>query len=290
MDARSALTFSYYGIEYTSVAVTSSGFLQFGDGNLSVNNANSSAELSENLRVAPLWDDLYTYGEGDNIFVDVSSGDKAVIYWNASHSENQQDVQFAVVLFADGTIRFDYGPGNTGLSPTIGISAGGGNLVEASYNATSSLANAKSLMFEAKNTFVDLGSYEFQGSTLDTTPPTIVRTELHRTGTAAQIHVLFSEAIDPIDANSPANYELREAGPNGILGDLDDLDFEVLPHYEPGGLLVILDVVGAGALTGTNFQVTVHADSTIHDLSGIRLDGDGDGEPGGNLSRQIRRL
>ena len=31
-----------------------------------------------------------------------------------------------VVLYADGRIRFDYGPGNANLSPTIGISGGDG--------------------------------------------------------------------------------------------------------------------------------------------------------------------
>ena len=34
------------------------------------------------------------------------------------------DVQFAVTLYANGSIRFDYGPGNHNLTPTAGVSDG----------------------------------------------------------------------------------------------------------------------------------------------------------------------
>ncbi|MBI2478618.1 MAG: right-handed parallel beta-helix repeat-containing protein, partial [Planctomycetia bacterium] len=135
--------------------------------------------------------------------------------------------------------------------------------------------------------FVDIGAFEFQGSRADTTPPYVVRTSAVLVGTLPQqrtvIHVLFSEAIDPIDANAAANYELREAGANNLLGDADDLVVPVTPSYEPGSLLVVLEPVDGNVnFYQGRFQVLVSGNSTIHDLSGWKLDGDGDGLEGGN--------
>ena len=43
---------------------------------------------------------------------------------NATNEADNSDVQFSIPLFKDGRMRFDYGPGNTNLSPTIGASIG----------------------------------------------------------------------------------------------------------------------------------------------------------------------
>jgi len=53
-----------------------------------------------------------------------------------------------VILYDDGRIQFNYGPVNTGLSPTVGISGGGGdNYNLADYNEKSDLAEVESILF-----------------------------------------------------------------------------------------------------------------------------------------------
>ncbi len=80
----------------------------------------------------------------------------------------------AVTLVNSGEIQFDYGPGNANLTPTIGISAGDGfNFDLAQYDGQSNLGNANSLSYTLVPGFVDLGAFEFQGNSADTTPPTV---------------------------------------------------------------------------------------------------------------------
>ena len=62
------------------------------------------------------------------------------IRWNGERYGTGDPVAFSATLFADGTIHFNYGPGNTGLSPTIGISSGDGTrYVLSTYNNAGSL-------------------------------------------------------------------------------------------------------------------------------------------------------
>ena len=49
-----------------------------------------------------------------------------------------------------------------------------------------------------------------------------------------RIVFVFSEEPNPIDANAPANYELRHSGGNGLFGDADDTVFGLQPHFEFG--------------------------------------------------------
>ena len=59
----------------------------------------------------------------------------STIRWNATRVSDNSIVNFAVVLFQDGHIRFDYGSGNASLSPTIGVSFGNGQISRlASYD------------------------------------------------------------------------------------------------------------------------------------------------------------
>ena len=103
-------------------------------------------------------------------------------------------------------------------------------------------------------------------------------------GVAARLRINFTEALNPIDANAPSNYELRSAGENGVFGDADDVILGLTPHYTAGTRAVLIDVAG-GLPLAPLYQMSVSGSSTIHDLSGLALDGDGDGQPGGNFVR-----
>lgn len=131
----------------------------------------------------------------------------------------------------------------------------------------------------------EIGAYEFLGSRDDATPPTVVGTPtMERVGAGVRLHVTFSEPIDPIDARAIANYRLIGAGPDGLIGGAnagDDLALsptQIL--FTPGSAQVTLDFgpsLGLG-----QYRLEVSGLTSIHDLSGHRLDGDADGEAGGN--------
>jgi hypothetical protein len=139
-------SFPYYGTAYTSVNICTNGFLDFVDKIPYYDN--STQQLIDSVRIAPLWDDFATFAS-DDIYIDQSIAGQVTIRWQAHSYPNGNLANFAVVLFSDGRIRFDYGTGNIRLSPTVGISAGDGAryIVVGGYDSTTTLTNAKSVLF-----------------------------------------------------------------------------------------------------------------------------------------------
>src|SRR5207245_11467902 len=140
------------------------------------------------------------------------------ITWNVTNLADGSLVNFAVVLTSDGRIRFDYGAGNTNLHPIIGLSQGNNQAYRlSSYSGQARLTSPNSTAFDLASCFTDIGAYEFRGNSLDSTPPgvTVSRVITVDTGATAftQIQVPFSEDVNPIDANAPANYALRSPSP-----------------------------------------------------------------------------
>src|SRR5262249_7426441 len=139
-------TFSFYGTTYSSVYVSTEGFLYFAGPMTPADGTNSTDKLKNNRIIAPLWDDIRTNGPGDNIYVDTATAGQVTIRWDATNEADNSDVNFAVVLFSDGHMRFDYGPGNTNLTPTIGISRGDGSFyVISRLDGHSSLTGVNSM-------------------------------------------------------------------------------------------------------------------------------------------------
>ena len=79
----------------------------------------------------------------------------------------------------------------------------------------------------------------------------------------------------PIDALAPAEYQLRDAGPDGTFGTADDGVYTLVPHFAFGTNFVLLDVLGGVALNRV-YRLTVagNVNTAIHDLAGLRLNGD----------------
>ena len=202
----------------------------------------------------------------------------------------------AVTLYETGRIEFHYGPGNTNLTPTIGISRGyGQNYVLSSFDGSSILTEANSTAFVLEPGIADIGAYEFSGSSLDTTPPVILRTnpsEIDAGGVLPSfdepLTVTFSEPINVIDAAASSNYELRWAGPDELFESGDDILFDLIPSYAVGSTTVSIDIVG-GSLSDGFYRFIIKSNASsgtgIHDLAGILLDGDGDAAEGGDYVR-----
>jgi Ca2+-binding RTX toxin-like protein len=234
--------------------------------------------------IAPLSSWLGTYRDEDDIYIDTSVADEVFIRWNATNANDATDAQFAVTLHATGEIDFFYGDGNTDLTPVVGLELGANRWVKSSYDGRANLGHSASLRFLPTPAFTDLGAYEFQGSTADLTPPRVISAFADRNAGVERVIVGFSEAIDPIDARAASNYGLVEAGPDRLLHTADDIVLALRPRYQAMDTIVVLEVVTPGVtLQSGLFELTVHGDSTIHDLSGLKLDGDNDGSEGGNF-------
>ena len=290
-------TFDYYGQNYDSVFVSSNGFVQFEvTSGFNGSQDNSVEQLKQYPRIAPLWDDISTVADpNDDIFVDTSQTDRITIRWNATHVSSGSDVNVAVTLLDDGGVEFHYGPGNTGLTPTIGLSMGDHQTYKLSTNdAEFDLGDVVSQQWTVSPGIVDIGAYEFLGNALDVTAPQVLSTtplEIDSEGTIVglptQISVQFSEPIDHVDATALANYELRDDGGNGIFDDTGDVIYES-PRidHELGSSLVTITMVDGGLLPG-NYRLTLSGSNAVRDLSGLKLDGDANGIEGGDYVREF---
>ncbi len=140
--------FDYFGTSRTSVYVCSNGILDFGGSNTAYSNSDSG--LKARPMVAALWDDLRTDSSaqaGEDIYV-TASASNVVFRWVAQTYSGSAPVNVETVLGQDGTIRFNYGSGNTGLTPTVGISEGGNLRFHlAPHNNASSLTDAQSVLY-----------------------------------------------------------------------------------------------------------------------------------------------
>ena len=156
-------------------------------------------------------------------------------------------VNFSAVLFNDGRMRFDYGAGNTGLTPTVGVSMGDGRhfLKVAGYDGAAALTGAASVDLGFVPGFVDVGAYEFRGASNDTTPPTVTATVPAAVGAGGaiavaldqprQIGITFGEPINSIDARAPGNFAITGAGGDGVFGTADDIYVGAVSRHLAGG-------------------------------------------------------
>jgi hypothetical protein len=140
--------FPYYGINRTSVWVCSNGYLDVGTN--AATYENSDQELIANARIAPLWDDLVTTGAGDDIYITTNT-DRVVVRWAAHTYSSGYPASAEAVLYRDGTIQFNYGAGQSGFSPTVGLSRGDGThyILSAQDHASFTPAGLSTLFLEA---------------------------------------------------------------------------------------------------------------------------------------------
>ena len=141
--------FSFFHQTYDSVHVSSNGFLDFTSSTPS--SANSTSALINRIMIAPLWEDLITNGlsqPDEDIYIHTPSSDSICFRWAGESYETGTPINVEVILYRDGRIQFNYGPGNDGLSPTVGISGGDGEKYDiGKYDGWSQLAGAASVMF-----------------------------------------------------------------------------------------------------------------------------------------------
>ena len=112
-----------------------------------------------------------------------STASSVTFEWVGNNPSGGGAVNFAATLNQNGSVSFNYGAGNANLNPVIGISAGNGQVlgqtpvyVLSTASGSATMANATSEIFtpQPNDTYFDIGAFEFQGSSADKTPPTVV--------------------------------------------------------------------------------------------------------------------
>ena len=244
--------------------------------------------------IAPFWSasDTRYYNTIDGVFQRTSSADgvnyvtfRFAVTPTSGGSSSAPTANFAVTLGSDGGIAFSYGTIPSGLAGVIGLSAGTKGLYTlASVSGQSNLSNSSTIVFTPNSLqglrSYDIGALEFQGSSSNKTPPTIVGTvDLPAAGAPTDavftsITLNFSEALDPISATSLANYQLIAAGPDGNFGTADDISYALTPVYSATSQSVTL-VLTNGALPNGYYELVVSPKGGLLDASGNALVGNG---------------
>ncbi len=139
--------------------------------------------------------------------------------------------------------------------------------------------------------FWDLGAFEFRGSSLDVTPPSVTTTAPQdiQIGSPVmaplnEIVLHFNEALNPISARSRSLFELVEAGPDGSFGAGIDRDtFIASLDYTPGSTTLRIGFVAPLSQGLYRLVVKSAPTNSLYDLAGNALDGDGNGSAGGEF-------
>ncbi|HHP7238854.1 S8 family serine peptidase [Longibacter sp.] len=129
--------FSFYGETYSDVGIGSNGYLIFDGSASEFTNATIPSPAAPNAIIAPFWDDLdpssagaiYTrYDEAEDRFI--------VQYDDVAKFFSTNRYTFQVILYADGTIKFQYETMDPADSATIGVeNATGSDGLQVVFNA-----------------------------------------------------------------------------------------------------------------------------------------------------------
>ncbi len=150
-----SFTFPFYDRTTTITYIGSNGYF-FPYNGYTTDYTSTESEFYHRKMIAPFWADLRTDG-GYGIFIDSSYSDEygsgEYIRWYTRFYGGSGGAQnFAIVIYSNGLIRFDYGEiygtSSTDDSPVIGVSRGDGiHYTLSSYNGLRYPSNYNSVMF-----------------------------------------------------------------------------------------------------------------------------------------------
>lgn len=118
------LAFPFYGQTYSSLYVSSNGYMTFGQGYSQYTNHELPSTQSPANIIAPFFDDLYTRNDASTNIYFQSFGDSAIVQYEtvARWNDGSTRLTFQAVLHSDGRINYYYGPmSGVTSSATIGI-------------------------------------------------------------------------------------------------------------------------------------------------------------------------
>ncbi len=102
-------TFSFYGNTYSSVVVSSNGYLTFGTNGTDFSNDPIPNTNTPNALIAPFWDDLNPASAGEvYTYYDASLDCWIAEWYQVPHYSGSDPYTFEVLLYPDGRIVFQY--------------------------------------------------------------------------------------------------------------------------------------------------------------------------------------
>lgn len=266
--------FPFFDTAYTSVYVCTDGFLDFTDP------CSYYWDWQNKIRIEPFGADLETNGGGTyDIYIEQVDPNEVKFRWDADRYGEQ--CNFSVSLFRDGSIRFDYGPGNRNAWPYVGISNGSydGSIPFGSRWPAWGSGLFTGTISQDQNSITDV-TFEYWGyisGTLNDLSGQITNIEVK--DVSLDLNPVFGSSTrypDPVNPRDLLPEFDKWHGPQpgtighglgddptlgGILPDMTQYDWQVLFDLQPGGLFY-LDFVSP-------WQITI--DGNMDDWSDAQL-------------------
>lgn len=129
--------FSFYGITYNQVRICTNGWISFTSTSTRYTNDPIPAGGDPNTLVAPFWDDLDP-GSGGLIYywADIANQRFIVEYDGVHHYPSGNPETFQVIIYADGTLAYQYKTADLTGGCTVGIENSTGSVgLQVVYNA-----------------------------------------------------------------------------------------------------------------------------------------------------------
>jgi hypothetical protein len=134
-------TFTYYGVNYSSVYVCSNGFMSFVSNSTAYSPVAIPSTYQPNALLAAYWRDLNPAKAGSSITYG-SFSDKFVVTWSVYNYANANKQTFQVIIYKTGVIIYQYQSVTKDLTTVIGVenSAGTAGVTYASASISNGLA------------------------------------------------------------------------------------------------------------------------------------------------------
>jgi hypothetical protein len=146
------------------------------------------------------------------------------------------------------------------------------------WDTTSGTAGSKTNISSTGGSTAFSSATDTASLTLDYTPPRVTGTTPALTGGTlgagtTTLAITFSKTV--VGGGTAANYQLQNAGPDGLLGTADDVIVPLTVSYSGSTATLVFP-----PLPENVYRLT--ARDTLTDAAGNKLDGNGDGLAGGN--------
>lgn len=136
-------TFSFYGIDYNSVNISSNGNIHFGGANAAYTNLALPSASAPLAMIAPFWDDLYPPTQGEVYYYNDVANNRFIVEWDdIVHIGSTTEIyNFQILLYSTGRIVMQYETMFTGgtygvTTSTIGLNNETGTVgLQVVYNA-----------------------------------------------------------------------------------------------------------------------------------------------------------
>jgi len=119
-------SFPFFGVSYSTIYVSSNGLMTFTGPDPRY--SNSIIGLTGMIAIAVAWDDWVTWGPRD-IYIWSDSSQVGIRWYASPYYDWSIVANFEAILWANGTIQFNYGYNDGAVSATIGISDGAGSIL-----------------------------------------------------------------------------------------------------------------------------------------------------------------